>query len=981
VGRAENRGGAVQHGFEEFPTAKPRSTETTEPLTPDGTAILRGLHDLATSANGLLDPTQVALVAVQHTRLLLEADQAVLYHWNQERNSLSVLADTLGGRSTSGRGNRGVVIPKSGLVSRALDLGEPTRVDDCANLGEIDSWAVKRGARTAAAAPLIFNQQILGVLAVQRCTIAPFSGQHLDHLGMIANQVAPSLEAARLYAQSERKRSQAETLAEIMRRGSEERDPERVMAIVCELASRLIGAEHCGIQLTDDEGNQSWHGLYGAGEGFVSGSRLSLGRGPSSRAIQEGRTVVVDGFRRIADALQGRSAWHPFTTADTFLATPLFYRDHPVGALVLAWREEVLVTAEQIQMAEAVAGYAATVVERSRHVARRRLLSHEARAKARALEASEERLRKLYGGLACGVLVRDVGGTVTHANEVAEEILGMSFAEMRGHDTAELWTARDERGRELQGPDRPGRVALRTREPVRKRLLEVIRPDGESRWIQLDAIPVVSSSDNALEVVSSFLDVTERKRAEQALEHQALYDPLTGLANRALCLDRIRQAIASSKRHQRPFALLLMDLNRFKEINDTLGHHCGDQVLVEVGERLRRTLRASDTVARLGGDEFALLLLNVQTDAVFQTTAKLLRSLEQPFFIENQAVNIEASIGVALYPEHGCDADTLLRHADVAMYAAKRAGVSSTLYSATHEVHDPADLALMAELRQAIERGELFLRYQPKIDCRRGEIAGVEALVGWNHPYRGTLLPDRFLPLAEHTGLIHPLSRWVLNAALYQVHLWQEAGLDIPVAINMSARNLIDAQLPALVADTLAAYGLEPRSLEIEITETSIMSSCGQAVENLMKLRELGVRVAIDDFGTGFSSLTHLRRVPIDALKIDKSFVIDMSKNEDDAAIVRTTIDLAHNLRLQVVAEGVEDQASLDSLTSLGCDIVQGYHVCRPVLPMALGKWLRASPWKLPRASAESSPRQRVDSKIRELTSVVVAEPPDLVLA
>ncbi|MCG3114500.1 MAG: EAL domain-containing protein [Candidatus Manganitrophus sp. SA1] len=445
----------------------------------------------------------------------------------------------------------------------------------------------------------------------------------------------------------------------------------------------------------------------------------------------------------------------------------------------------------------------------------------------------------------------------------------------------------------------------------------------------------------------------EQRRTERAVQHLAYYDTLTDLPNRTLLQDRLQQAILAAKRDKKTLALLVMDLDRFKEINNILGHHYGDLVLQQVGPRLREVLRESDTVARLGGDEFAVLLLSIGLDGAILTAEKILRHFLTPFVVDCLSLEVGTSIGISLFPEHGDDANTLLRRADMAMYEAKQQSTGYAVYSPQHERHNSSHLILMGDLRHAIDRNELFLQYQPKIDLRNRSIIGVEALVRWQHPSRGTVPPDQFIPLSEQGGLIKPLTLWVLKAALSQCHAWHQAGLKLSVAVNLSARNLQDPQLPDQVARLLQAYDLGPGWLHLEITESVIMADPTRAMEILNQLSKMEVHLSIDDFGTGYSSLGYLKKLPVDEIKIDKSFVKEMAVEKDDAMIVRSTIDLAHNLGLKVVAEGIETQEIYDRLVALGCDAAQGYYISRPVSPADLLGWLTDSPWASKKSASE----------------------------
>jgi diguanylate cyclase (GGDEF)-like protein len=444
--------------------------------------------------------------------------------------------------------------------------------------------------------------------------------------------------------------------------------------------------------------------------------------------------------------------------------------------------------------------------------------------------------------------------------------------------------------------------------------------------------------------------------ASRRLRHQALHDPLTGLPNRSLLHRRAERAL----RGDASAAMLLIDLDRFKEVNDTLGHDYGDGLLVEVAERLGGALRRGDTLARLGGDEFAILIEGApDRAAVIELAGRLQDVLRRPFALRGVAVELEASIGVAFYPEHGTTAGALLQRADVAMYDAKRGRHGIATYAAERDPYSADRLGLLAELRRAIEHDELVLHYQPKVSLGTGELTGVEALVRWQHPTRGLLGPDEFVPLAERTGAVADLTRWVVDRALAQHRAWRDAGLDVPVAVNLAAANIVDVTLPGAVAALLERHGVSGDRLACEISEHTVMADPLRAADVLAGLRALGVWLSLDDFGTGHSSLAYLKRLPLDEVKIDRSFVAGMTEDENDAVIVRSTIDLARNLGLEVVAEGVETAEIMQVLADLRCDTAQGYFISRP-LPVdaldlqALSVSLRG-PARNPRSSSADS--------------------------
>ena len=442
----------------------------------------------------------------------------------------------------------------------------------------------------------------------------------------------------------------------------------------------------------------------------------------------------------------------------------------------------------------------------------------------------------------------------------------------------------------------------------------------------------------------------EREQAERTIKYLAFYDPLTALPNRIQLLERLQTAIVDGRQGKHPVALLLVDLDRFKDINDTLGHHHGDILLYQVGSRLKRVLFEPDFVSRLGGDEFAVLLPRLAAAGHITTVIqKIMKALEAPFAIENLPIAVEASIGVALYPDHGADAEMLFQRADVAMYEAKRTGSGYAVYATELDRHSPRRLALMGALRQAIEQNQLRLHYQPKVSLTTGRTIGVEALVRWQHPEYGFISPDQFIGPAEQTGLIGPLTQWVLNTAMSDDQAWCRAGKPLAMSINLSARNLHDSRLPGQLAELMRACGGSPQRLELEITESAIMTDPVRAMEILLKVHETGVRFSIDDFGTGYSSLAYLKKLPVDAIKIDKAFVINMVKDPNDAVIVRSTVELGHNMGIKVGAEGVENKETYQRLVELGCDDAQGYYMGRPLPFDDLNRWLDESPWGIKR--------------------------------
>ena len=576
------------------------------------------------------------------------------------------------------------------------------------------------------------------------------------------------------------------------------------------------------------------------------------------------------------------------------------------------------------------------------------------------LRASEEQFRAVVANIP-GVVYRcacDANWTMRFMSDCVEELTGYPVTEFIAN-RVRSW------GSIIHPDDRPQVI-----EAVDEALTEgspyvlqyrLIHATGERRWVAEYGRAVLGEQGERLWLDGVILDVSERRLAEQARNraevqlkqqaelnrHQALHDSLTGLPNRLLFHDRVHQALVVARREDTELALLIMDLDRFKEINDTLGHSSGDRLLIDVGRRLQETLRATDSIARLGGDEFGLLLPGSAALSVREAVERIRLAVDRPFVLDGLPMQVEASIGIALFPTHGNDVDTLVQHADVAMYVAKNANLGYAIYDPTVDRRETSSLNLVGELRRAIDEGELILHYQPKVSIRSGAVAGVEALVRWQHPVRGLIFPDEFIPVAQGTSLIGPLTLHVIDEALRQCQLWRKAGHELSVAVNVSSRNLIDVDFPDDVAALLTKWGLPAEVLELEITETAIVADLFRAKVVLERLGAIGLRLSVDDFGTGYSSLAYLKRLPINELKIDRSFITNMTTSEDDAVIVRSIIDLGRNLGLDVVAEGVESAEVWECLERLGCDIAQGYYMSRPIPPDEITSWLERlpAPW------------------------------------
>lgn len=555
----------------------------------------------------------------------------------------------------------------------------------------------------------------------------------------------------------------------------------------------------------------------------------------------------------------------------------------------------------------------------------------ERRNAVQALREAERRYRGLFDNAIEGIFRTTADGQYLDANPALAQIYGFE-------STAELITSLRDIGRQLYvDPQRREEFMriMRARGSVTGFESQVYRKNGDIIWISENA-RAVFDDDGMVSYEGTVEDVTERKLYQARIEQQANYDTLTGLANRSLLQDRLEQALLAASSHGSgtQLAVAFVDLDRFKYINDSLGHHVGDDLLRTMADRLESCVRECDTVARLGGDEFVVLLTgHTAPDQVRNIVERMLAVVTQPWISEHGEFNVSCSIGVALYPNDGADAQTLLKHADSAMYRAKESGRNNFQFF-TRELNAlmTERLAMESNLRRALERDQFVLHYQPRVDLGTGRIIGAEALIRWKLPEQGIVPPGKFIPLAEETGLIVPIGKWVLRAACAQNKAWQDAGLEpIVVSVNVSARQFRQDNLVRTVAEVLEETGLAPRYLELELTESMVMHDAAQLVAMLGELKRLGVQIAVDDFGTGYSSLSYLKRFPVDRLKVDRSFVEHLATDAEDATIVRAIIALGHNLGLKVVAEGVELPEQVDFLRLNLCDEAQGFIYCRPI--------------------------------------------------
>ncbi len=681
-----------------------------------------------------------------------------------------------------------------------------------------------------------------------------------------------------------------------------------------------------------------------AGQGPINASRArsdellarAMDEGLAADAVERVRAashtyqVAVDQELRLLTV--GR--WAEAATFDESDVDPAFEQAQTVlateGSLVAAHSARALQYSNAGPAVMLLALVTVSVVQGRR---RRISVQHEAE------RAGEARYRTLIDQSSDLVLVTDRDGRCVFLSPSAERFLstpeGVGAGESPQAVPFDLLSVVD--------PQDRARVAARLHAvtPERGAELELRLVGGHGTRRFAVSVQDLEANASVGGLVLTARDVTDKLLMLGELEQRALHDPLTGLPNRTLLTDRMDQALIAD--HGVGTALVLLDLDRFREINDTFGHHHGDEVLRQVGPRLAQVVGPDATVARITGDEFAVLLPRTRDlTAAISAAAALRATLEIPFLVDGAVLDLEASAGVVLSGLHGSDPSTLLQRADIAMYVAKTDARGVFVYDPELDARIPSKVSLLGDLRRALEHDELVLHYQPKVSVRTGAVVGVEALVRWEHPTRGMVAPDDFIPLAEHTGLIGPLTRRVLDLALAQARVWADAGRPLVVSVNLSARNLVDDVLLGQVVGLLAEHGVRPELLELEVTETAIMTEPATARQLLEALSRLGIRISIDDFGVGYTSIGQITSLPVDELKIDRSFVTTMDVDPDNELIVRSIVELGHNLDLTIVAEGVETEDVLTALATVGCDVAQGYHLSRPLPVAAMDAWLDA---------------------------------------
>jgi diguanylate cyclase (GGDEF)-like protein/PAS domain S-box-containing protein len=571
-----------------------------------------------------------------------------------------------------------------------------------------------------------------------------------------------------------------------------------------------------------------------------------------------------------------------------------------------------------------------------------RELENSERSRARALRDSRERLAQVIDTLPVMISAAGYDGRLLFVNAYQTAFAGVDPANVIGESVGGIFG--EDHGARSHSLDR---MVFETGKALPSYEEEIIDPQGEAHVFVTTKSPLKDASDVVAGVLTSSLDITARKRTEGHLRHLAHHDPLTDLPNRTLLRERMRRLIARARRGDAPFALHLLDLDGFKAVNDLLGHSTGDRFIKTVGERLRNAIRPDDTLARLGGDEFAILQAQVNSTEDIEDFAKrILETVSETSDFEDSGLRTTASIGIAIHPDDGLDGEDLLKNADLAMYRAKaEQGNHFCFYAADMQARARNEALLDGELRRASENNEFVLYYQPQVDLASGEIVGAEALLRWNRPGVGIVGPGVFLPRAEENGLIVPINEWVLREACREAKSWQRMGLrPVRVGVNLSPVQFRKRQMPLLIAQILGETGLEPGRLDLELTESIVVGDFDAVAQDLQQLLDLGVHISIDDFGTGYSSLSYVKKFPVDRLKIDQSFVRNLTTDGNDAAIIRAIVTLGHSLNLSVVAEGVETAEQLARLRAEGCDEVQGYYFGRPMPAEDFVAMLRSDP-------------------------------------
>jgi diguanylate cyclase (GGDEF)-like protein/PAS domain S-box-containing protein len=865
---------------------------------------------------GVLDPQAVASSTVSYLRDVVDAAGVVLYRWDDIEGALVPFASA--GVETPDA--LPMAKPGQGIAGNAYVRRSSVLVDDYVHSDSVTTWGQNHHITCGYAVPLMVGRRTMGVLAAYFTIPRSVDLTRQRMVSLVAQNVGPTLQVVQLLDDAQRSVAETVTLAKLIRDGAADANPERACSRVCEVASRLLGSDFAVIGECESDGTVRWRGLYGANRSNWDPEHHPPGEWPLQELVAGGTTIVISDARNDQHASDMTHARHE--NARTVVLAPLGELAGATGILLLGWRIDVVVTPHQRTLAETLASHATTIVRHARELQKK-------------VDASSEPTREAHYRALCEhaadlMLVLDDELIIRYASDSHATVLGRPAADLVGHSAFD-WVAESDKEAVIAS------CAAAAHTPTRLHV-RAQHADGSARDMD-----VLLSHTDSTQTISGWVinarDTTERVAEHIALTHQATHDLLTHLPNRTHFADRLRHALIDANAGGHSVSLLLLDLNRFKEINDAFGHEFGDRVLQEVAERLRHLLRRGQTIARYGGDEFAIVLPQVAEGLTRAIIEQALAALDEPFEIDGHSVTVAANFGVALYPEDGLDGATLLRHADSAMHFAKRSRRGYAFYDHAADPHSPARLTVIKTLREAIAKGELRIDYQPKLHLAAQTVRDAEALTRWPGAAQGFANPDEFIPLAEHTGMITSLTGFVLETAFRQWHEWKRHITPPGVAINLSMESFRDPNLPKLIFAAIEKHDMAYTDVCLELTESALMADPDRAYAIVREIAERGVRFSVDDFGTGYSSLAYLKRFDVVEIKIDKVFVSGMAENRADRAIVGWIVELGHSLGLEVVAEGVEDHETTLALEELGCDMIQGFTIARPMTGADYLQW------------------------------------------
>ncbi len=806
-------------------------------------------------------------------------------------------------------------IPGSVLASVRAEIEQHFELNPRADQG----FTEHPGAASYICVPLRFDDRTVGALFIGYSAPNSVPSHALSTLDSIVAQLALTIRNSQLYDQLARHADRLSVIQAIAGRLNRMNDPGSIRLAIAEELRQLIDYSACRIYVLEGDllipaALRSEHEEYS--DETTSEFIIELGRGITGWVALHGEAVLLDDAENDP---RGEHVPGSDYIDESMMIVPMMYDERVVGVISLSKLGLRQFTSVDLHMLGTLADQAAVAIENANLIER-------LEADAEALRRSEERYQFVARATSDVIWESELAtGELTWTGAI-ESMFGYSIDDVRGGDWWEERIHPAERDRVLQGIVE----SIGGGHDVWSDEYRFRRRDGTFATVIDRGYLVRDAAGRPTRLIGSMMDISERKALEEQLAHQAFHDSLTGLPNRKRFLDRVQEALEGSGREKVSIAVLFLDLDRFKVVNDSLGHEMGDHLLKAVAVRLTGCMRPGDTVARLGGDEFTILLEGSATaNDALRIAERIISSLQSPFRIDGHEVYVTTSIGIAIkHPYHEVPAD-LMRDADLAMYRAKERGrACCEVFDPSMNVRAQKRLALENDLRHTVERNELVLEYQPTVNLKTGMVCGVEALVRWRHPVRGLVEPANFVRVAEETGLILPIGRWIIEQVCRHVREWQDTWADdhsLSVSVNLSARQFANPTLTCEIASALTAAAVDPGSLVLEITETVVMEDAEVNIMTLKRLKELGVQLAIDDFGTGYSSLSYLRRFPVDTLKIDKSFVRLLGRDAEDNAIVHAIITLAHTLGMQVTAEGVETDDQLRQLCELGCDMAQGY--------------------------------------------------------